>query len=137
MPDASSVMAGVQAAVAAYARALDDGRPGDVAELFCPDGVAEIVGSGTFVGRDAIREGYAAFTPTAAQLHLVANTVVAPPAGDFALSAGDFAVATSDLAYFRRGSAGWALQLVGRYEDTLHLADGVWRFHHRITTFRS
>lgn len=121
---------GIHATVAAYARALDDGRPGDVAELFCPDGVAEIVGSGTFVGRPAIREGYSAWAPTAAQLHLVANTLVT-------VQSVDTATATSDLAYFRRGESGWALELVGRYEDVLHLADGVWRFHHRTTTFRS
>jgi ketosteroid isomerase-like protein len=125
----AGVAAGVHAAVAGYAHALDAGRPGDVADLFCPDGVAEIAGSGTFAGRDAIRAGYAMWAPGTPQLHLVANTVVTG-------STGDRATATSDLAFFRRGAAGWALHLVGRYEDTLHLTGGRWLFHHRRTTFR-
>jgi uncharacterized protein (TIGR02246 family) len=116
-------------AIAAYAHALDAGRPDDVAALFCPDGVAEIAGRATFVGREAIAAGYAAWEPTAPQLHLVTNTVITP-------TAVDYATATSDLAFFRCDQTGWVLQLVGRYEDLLHLADGVWRFHHRVTTFR-
>ncbi|HKT01092.1 MAG TPA: nuclear transport factor 2 family protein [Rugosimonospora sp.] len=115
--------------IGAYAHALDAGRAGDIADLFCPDGVAEIAGTATFVGRDAIREGYGAWAPTVPQLHLVTNTVVDSRSAEQA-------TATSDLAFFRRDPAGWVLHLVGRYEDTLHRTDGVWRFHHRVTTFR-
>jgi hypothetical protein len=30
-----------------------------------------------------------------------------------------------------------AIQLVGRYHDTLHQHDGTWRFHRRAATFAS
>jgi uncharacterized protein (TIGR02246 family) len=124
-----SIDAAVRAAVAAYAQALDDGRPDDIAELFCPDGVAEITGTATLEGRAAIRAGYAAWAPVKPQLHLVANTVIAAPAGDTV-------AATSDVVFFQYGAQGWAPRLVGRYADTLHLDGGVWRFHRRVTTFR-
>jgi uncharacterized protein (TIGR02246 family) len=124
----ASVAAGVQAAVAAYAQALDGGRATEVAELFCPDGVADIAGQGTFVGREAIYRAYAGFTPTRPQLHLVANTVVTSWSDDEATAA-------SDLAFFSRGESGWAVRLVGRYDDTLHHRDGLWLFHRRVTTF--
>ncbi|MFE7934947.1 nuclear transport factor 2 family protein [Streptomyces sp. NPDC057456] len=124
----ASVAAGVEAAVAAYAQALDAGRNDDIAELFVPDGVAEIAGVATFEGRDAIREGYAAFAPTRPQLHLTANTVVTS-------FTGDEATAVSNLAFLQRGESGWAVQLVGRYDDTLRRVDGTWRFSRRVTTF--
>jgi len=31
--------------------------------------------------------------------------------------------------------SGWAIQLVGRYHDTLHHEDGAWRFRHRTAKF--
>ncbi|MFD3307228.1 nuclear transport factor 2 family protein [Streptomyces sp. NPDC058656] len=124
----ASVTVGVHAAIAAYAQALDAGRNDDIAELFVPDGVAEIAGMATFEGHDAIREGYAAFTPTQPQLHLVANTVVTSHTEEEA-------TAVSDLAFFQRGESGWAVQLVGRYDDTLRRHDGAWKFRRRVTTF--
>ncbi|MCX4767730.1 nuclear transport factor 2 family protein [Streptomyces sp. NBC_01275] len=124
----ASVAANVQAAIAAYAQALDTGRLDDVAELFWPDGVAEIAGIGTFEGQEAIRKGYSAFAPTQPQLHLTANTVVTSWTQDEA-------TAVSNLAFFQRGEAGWAVLLVGRYDDTLSRRDGVWRFQRRVTTF--
>ncbi|MFJ1969436.1 nuclear transport factor 2 family protein [Streptomyces sp. NPDC087903] len=124
----ASVAACVQGAVAAYAQALDAGRVDDLADLFWPDGVAEIAGIGTFEGQEAIRKGYAAFAPTQPQLHLVANTVVTSWAEEEA-------TAVSNLAFFQRGEAGWAVQLVGRYDDTLSRRDGDWRFQRRLTTF--
>ncbi|MFI1050130.1 nuclear transport factor 2 family protein [Streptomyces griseoruber] len=124
-----SVAAAVQSAVAAYAQALDAGRNDDIADLFVPDGVAEIAGVATFEGRDAIREGYAAFAPTLPQLHLTANTVVTS-------FTEEEATAVSDLAFLQRGESGWAVALVGRYDDTLRLRDGVWKFRRRVTTFQ-
>ncbi|MFD9396766.1 nuclear transport factor 2 family protein [Streptomyces sp. NPDC060000] len=124
----ASVAAGVQTAIAAYAQALDAGRTDDIADLFVPDGVAEIAGMATFEGRDAIREGYRGFSPTGPQLHLVANTVITSYTGEEAM-------AVSDLAFFQRGETGWAVQLVGRYDDTLRRRDGVWKFSRRVTTF--
>ncbi|MEU1184604.1 nuclear transport factor 2 family protein [Streptomyces sp. NPDC005820] len=125
----ASVAAGVQSAVAAYAQALDAGRNDDIADLFVPDGVAEIAGVATFEGRDAIREGYTAFAPTQPQLHLTANTVVTS-------FTEEEATAVSNLAFLQRGESGWAVALVGRYDDTLSLHDGVWKFRRRVTTFQ-
>jgi ketosteroid isomerase-like protein len=124
----ASVAAAVQGAIAAYAHALDAGRTDDIAELFWPDGVAEIAGIATFEGQDAIRQGYAGFAPTAPQLHLVANTVVTSWTEKEA-------TAISNLAFFQRGETGWAVQIVGRYDDTLRRQDGEWRFQRRVTTF--
>ncbi|MFD9506728.1 nuclear transport factor 2 family protein [Streptomyces mirabilis] len=126
----ASVAANVHAAIAAYAQALDAGRVDDLADLFWSDGVAEIAGVGTYEGQEAIREGYAAFAPTRPQLHLAANTVVTSWTEDEA-------TAVSNLAFFQRGEAGWAVQLVGRYDDTLSRRDGAWRFQRRVTTFVS
>lgn len=123
----ASVLAEVQAIVAAYAQALDAGRIEDVVALFCPDGVAEIPGQGLFEGQDAIRAAYSAFVPKKPQLHLVGNTVVTS-------CTADEATATSNLVFFQRGEPGWAVRLVGRYDDTLHRHDGEWRFHRRVTT---
>ncbi|MFE1962162.1 nuclear transport factor 2 family protein [Streptomyces sp. NPDC059479] len=127
-PAEASVVAGVQFAIAAYAQALDADRTDDIAALFLPDGVAEIAGVATFEGREAIREGYAAFAPARPQLHLTANTVITSWTEDEA-------TAVSNLAFFQRGESGWAVQLVGRYDDTLRRQDGTWRFQRRITTF--
>ncbi|MGW4986042.1 nuclear transport factor 2 family protein [Streptomyces mirabilis] len=126
----ASVAANVHAAIAAYAQALDAERVDDLTDLFWPDGVAEIAGVGTYEGQEAIREGYAAFAPTRPQLHLTANTVVTSWTEDEA-------TAVSNLAFFQRGDAGWAVQLVGRYDDTLSRRDGAWRFQRRVTTFVS
>ena len=30
---------------------------------------------------------------------------------------------------------GWSVEVVGRYEDTLHNEGGTWRFHRRAATF--
>ena len=125
----ASVAAGVHAAIAAYSHALDAGRTDDIAELFAPDGVAEIAGVGSFAGRDAIRAAYAGFAPTQPQLHLVANTVITSWTDDEA-------TAVSNLAFFQRGDTGWAVQLVGRYDDTLRRHDGTWLFQRRVTTFQ-
>jgi ketosteroid isomerase-like protein len=123
----ASVSAGVQATIAAYAHALDAGRTDDLVELFCPDGVAEIVGSGTFEGHEAIRAAYAGWAPKRPQLHLVANTLITS-------SSEDEATAASSVVLLHRGESGWAVRLVGRYDDTLHRHDGVWRFRRRVTT---
>ncbi|MGW6007923.1 nuclear transport factor 2 family protein [Streptomyces sp. NPDC055210] len=124
----ASTTAHVQSAIGAYAQALDADRVDDLVELFWPDGVAEITGVGTFEGHEAIRAGYAGFSPTQPQLHLVANTVVTSVTGDEAS-------AVSNLAFFQRDESGWAVRLVGRYDDVLRRRDGEWRFQRRVTTF--
>jgi hypothetical protein len=120
---------GVRAAIGTYTQALDDGRTDDVVATFCPDGVCEIPGLGTHEGHDALRRAYTKWTPRLPQRHLVLNTVVTP--GD----ADDEATAVSDVLFVLWGDSGWTIQMVGRYHDTLHHADGTWRFHRRAASF--
>jgi ketosteroid isomerase-like protein len=126
---AEAALAGVQTAIAAYAHAIDAGRTEAIPDLFTEDGVAEITGQGTFEGREAIGKAYAAFTPQAPQLHLVGNTLLTSPPGDEV-------TASSNLVLFVRGEEGWAVQLVGTYEDTLVRVGDVWKFRRRVTTLK-
>ena len=126
----ADVAEGVRATIAAYTQALDDGRTDDVVATFCPDGECEIPGLGTHVGHDALRAAYTKWEPRRPQRHLVLNTLVT-----------DWnehrATAVSDVVFLLQGEGGWAVQLVGRYHDTLHRNDGVWRFHRRAAEFVS
>ena len=130
-PSYAEVDAGVRRAIAAYTQALDDGRTDDVVATFCADATVEIPGMGTHVGVDAIREAYAAWTPRRPQRHLVLNTLVTEWTADEAH-------ATSDVVFLLKGKDGWAVQVVGRYDDVLHRdgSDGdQWRFHLRRASF--
>jgi hypothetical protein len=122
------VVAGVRATIAAYTQALDDGRTDDVVDTFCADGACEIPGMGTLTGHDALRQAYAKWIPVRPQRHLVVNTLVAEWSDTEA-------TAISDVVFMLLGDAGWAIQLVGRYQDTLHHDGGTWRFHRRAATF--
>ena len=124
----AEVVEGIRATIAAYTHALDDGRTDDVVATFCPDGVCDIPGMGTHVGHDALRAAYASWKPRRPQRHLVVNTLVT-----------DWneheASAVSDVIFILQGDAGWAIEVVGRYHDTLHYDDGTWRFHRRAAEF--
>jgi hypothetical protein len=124
----AEVVAGVRSTMAAYTQALDDGRTDDIVATFCPDGVCEIPGMGTHVGHAALRDAYAGWKPRRPQRHVVVNTLVT-----------DWndreAHAVSDVIFLLQGDAGWAIQLVGRYHDTLHRDDDTWRFHRRAAEF--
>ncbi|MDH5237536.1 MAG: nuclear transport factor 2 family protein [Acidimicrobiia bacterium] len=124
----AEVVEGVRSTLAAYTLALDDGRTDDVVATFCPDGGCDIPGMGTHQGHDALRAAYAKWTPRQPQRHLVVNTLVTDWSDHEAQ-------AVSDVVFLLRGEAGWAVQLVGRYHDTLHHDAGTWRFHHRAATF--
>ena len=124
----ADVSEGVRAAIAAYTLALDDGRTDDVVATFGPDGAVDIPGLGTHEGHDALRAAYAGFSLPRPTRHLVLNTLV----GEWN---GDEASATSDIVFIMLGDAGWAIQLVGRYQDTLHRDGDTWRFHRRVATF--
>jgi hypothetical protein len=121
---------GIRATIAAYTHALDDGRTDDIVATFCADGAIEIPGMGTHVGRDALHAAYAKWKPRRPQRHLVVNTHVT-----------DWndheACAISDVIFLLKGDAGWAIQVVGRYHDTLHHDAGAWRFHRRTAEFES
>lgn len=124
----AEVVEGVRSTIAAYTHALDDGRTADVVATFCPDGVCEIPGLGTHVGHDALRAAYSRWEPKRPQRHLVVNTLVT-----------DWnereATVISDVIFILLGETGWAIQVVGRYHDTLHFDDGTWRFHRRTAEF--
>jgi len=124
----AEVVEGVRAAIAAYTHALDDGRTDDVVATFCPDGVCDIPGMGTQVGNDALRVAYTKWKPRAPQRHLVVNTLVTEWNDHEAK-------AVSDVVFILKGDAGWAVQVVGRYHDTLHFDNGAWRFHLRAAEF--
>jgi hypothetical protein len=125
----AQVSEGVRAALATYTHALDDGRTDDVVATYCPDGVCEIPGLGTHAGHDALGAAYAKWTPRQPQRHLVVNTVV----GEWNEHE---ATATSDVVFLLLEDSGWAIKLVGRYHDLLHLHEGgTWRFHTRRAMF--
>jgi ketosteroid isomerase-like protein len=119
---------GIRATLAAYAQALDDGRTDDVVATFCADGACEIPGLGTHEGHDSLRKAFAEWTPVRPQRHVVVNTHVTDWDGDEAR-------ASSDVLFLLKGREGWSIQLVGRYHDVLHHADGMWRFHRRTAEF--
>jgi len=124
----ADVVEGVRATIAAYTHALDDGRTDDVVATFCPNGVCAIPGMGTHTCHDALRVAYDRWKPRRPQRHLVVNTLVT-----------DWddreATAISDVIFIVQGDSGWAIQVVGRYHDTLHRTDGTWRFHRRAAEF--
>jgi len=127
-PTFADVAEGVRAAIAAYTQALDDGRTDAVVATFCADGGCDIPGLGAYQGHDALRAAYARWKPRRPQRHLVVNTHVT-----------DWndreARAVSDVVFLLQGDTGWAIQLVGRYDDTLHRDGDTWRFHRRAATF--
>jgi hypothetical protein len=124
----ADVVAGVTAAIAAYTQALDDGRADDVVATFCKDGGCDIPGLGTLEGHDALRAAYARWKPKQPVRHLVVNTLVTEWSDDEA-------TASSDVVVLAKRDDGWAVQVVGRYRDTLHHDDATWRFHHRAAMF--
>jgi ketosteroid isomerase-like protein len=124
----ASTDAGVRAAVAALSRAQDAGRPDELVALYTDDAVLELPGTEPVVGAAALREAFASWVPKRPQLHLVGNVLVRP-AGP-----GE-ATALSDVAMMQRGESGWAVLIVGHYEDTFRLQDGTWKLHRRSTTF--
>ena len=124
----AEVVEGIRATIAAYTHALDDGRTDDIVATFCPDGGVEIPGMGTHVGHDALRDAYDKWKPRRPQRHLVVNTLVRDWNDHEAR-------AISDVIFLLQGDAGWSIQVVGRYDDTLHNDGGRWRFHRRAAEF--
>ncbi len=115
---------GIRATIARYTQALDDGRTDDIVATYCPDGVFDMPGMGTFEGHEALREAYTGWQPTRPQRHLVLNTVITDWDEHEART-------VSDVVFILQGSSGWSIQFVARYHDTLHRGDAGWRFHRR------
>ncbi|OZF45769.1 nuclear transport factor 2 family protein [Rhodococcus sp. 14-2470-1a] len=125
-----AVAAGVRAAIGAHTQAQDAGRTEEIVDLYTVDGVLDVPGFGAITGRDALREAFKGWVPAAPQRHLVANTLITA-------TSDDEATATSDVAFFQRSDTGWAVQVLGKYEDTLRLHDGRWLFVKRATTYQA
>ena len=126
------VVAGVRAVLGAHTQAQDAGRTDDIVALYTPDGVLDVPGMDPVEGHDALREAFKGWAPTQPQLHLVTNTVVTSAAGNE-----DEARALSDVVFLQRGEAGWAVGVVGHYDDTLRRQDGTWLLHRRKTTYQA
>lgn len=124
----AEVAEGVRNTIAAYTQALDDGRVDDVVATFCPDGIVEIDGVGTYEGHDALRGAYEGWRPRGPQRHLVANTLVTGWSDEEA-------TAVSDVVFTAKGKDGWSIFTVGRYEDTFHRDGDAWKFHRRAGSF--
>ena len=125
----ADVAEGVRATIAAYTHALDDGRTDDIVATFCADGLIDIPGMG-----DARRARRAA-----RGVHEVgAAPAATPPRGEHARVRVERRRGEGDerrrCSCFR-ARKGWAVQIVGRYHDTLHCEDGTWRFHRRVAEF--
>jgi 3-phenylpropionate/cinnamic acid dioxygenase small subunit len=127
MASYEEVSEAVRSAIAAYAHALDDGRVDDVVAMFCSDGSVDMPVIGNADGIDALRAMYANLKPRVPQRHAVTNTVITEW-NDLKASA------VSDLVFLVKGDAGWSVQMVGRYADTLHCHGGIWRFYRRVLT---
>jgi uncharacterized protein (TIGR02246 family) len=123
-----TVLAGIQATIAAHAQAQDDGRADDMAALYVKDAVLEVPGIGTYEGADAIREAWSSWTPQLPQRHMVVNTVVT----DWSERE---AAATSDVVFVQKGEAGWSVQMVARYHDVFRCTDGRWLLTRRADEF--
>lgn len=123
------VVAGVRAVIGAHTQAQDAGRTDDVVALYTPDGVLELPGTDPLQGHDALRAAFKEWAPAQPQLHLVTNTVVTP-------SGEDEATAASDVAFLQRGESGWAVLVVGHYDDSLRRVDGTWLLQRRRTTYQ-
>jgi hypothetical protein len=125
----AEVDAGVRRTIAAYTQALDDGRVDDLVATFCTDGSVDLPGLGEHEGHDALRAAYGKWVPRQPQRHLIVNTLVTEWDAEGAS-------ATSDFVFLLKGDDGWAVQVVGRYQDDLCHHDGRWTFHRRTATFR-
>ncbi|WP_460062908.1 nuclear transport factor 2 family protein [Streptomyces sp. YKOK-I1] len=124
------VAAGVRAVIGAHTQAQDAGRTDEIVALYTPDGVLELPGTAPLQGHDALRAAFKGWEPTQPQLHLVSNTVVSS-------TGADEATAVSDVVFLQRGESGWAVQVVGHYDDTLRRVDGAWLLQRRVSTYQA
>jgi uncharacterized protein (TIGR02246 family) len=112
--------------IARYAHAADDGRGGDYALLFTPDGVMESQGSEA-AGRAALKALIDSIYDYAIKHHQM-NTAIQVE--------GDRATAQTDLLAMAMDADGaWQVMGCGRYDDTLVRQDGQWLFQRRICSW--
>lgn len=124
----ADVLAGVRRPILAYSRAMDDGDVDDVVALFGADASMSIPDMDTATGTAALRELFPKVVAIEGLRHLVLGTVVTE--WDTA-----HAVAYSDLIVAMKGENGWAIGLIGRYDDVLDFSEERWTFHSRVLSF--
>ncbi|WP_433526219.1 nuclear transport factor 2 family protein [Nocardia pseudovaccinii] len=126
----AAVAAAVRNLIGRHIQAQDAGDSEAVVALYTADGVLEIPGADPISGQEALREAFKGWAPTQPQRHLGGNTVITSWTEDSA-------TAVSDVVFFQRGEAGWAVGVVGRYEDTFTRQDGNWKLQRRKTTYEA
>ncbi|WP_097974681.1 nuclear transport factor 2 family protein [Streptomyces sp. gb14] len=107
--------------VVEFVRRLDLGEPGEVAELFTPDGLWEWAeGDRRIEGRDALRTYFAGRPADRLSRRLCTNILVT-------LTSASTATASTYFTTFRvDGHTGGMLPPRRRYEDTFRKAEGRW-----------
>lgn len=109
--------------IARYAHAADDGRSGDYADLYTPDGVIESQGSRA-VGRAQLVALIDSIYEYSIK-HMQMNTAVQVD--------GNRATAQTDLLMLVMDPKGsWQVSGCARYEDDLVRYDGRWLFSRRV-----
>jgi hypothetical protein len=88
----AATAAGVRAVIAAYAQAVDDGRHGDVAALFCADSSVDLPVAGVVVSRDAVRALFRGGPPPSLSRHVVTGTHVTRWSAGHAVAISDLVV---------------------------------------------
>ena len=83
---------------------------------------------GGHCGHEALRAAYTTWKPRRPQRHLVVNTHILEWSQTEAH-------AISDVVFLLQGKEGWAVQVVGRYDDQLRYEENAWRFSHRAAEF--
>ncbi len=70
----AATAAGVRAVIAAYAQAVDDGRYGDIAAMFCEDGSVDLPAAGVVAGREALYALFCGGPSLSLSCHVVTST---------------------------------------------------------------
>ena len=103
-----------------YTRPSTTGGPTTSSPRSALDGVCDIPGMGTHESHDALREALRGLDPRRPQRHLVLNTL---DHLEQRRGRGGERMRSSS----REGEGPGSIQLVGRYQDTLHRDGGTWR----------
>jgi uncharacterized protein (TIGR02246 family) len=117
----------IRRVLASYGQTCDDGRFDEFATLFAADATFQALPGEPVRGRDAIRDFMAAaYTPEVRGKHLLGEPLITAD--------GDTATAATDFAFMgRTAEGGWAVTVVGRYQDDFARGeDGAWRFTRHV-----
>lgn len=119
--DALENLAGV------YGHYVDKNRHDDVADLFTPDGVVEILGRGVFIGQDRVRQYMRNLSPIGPREGALFNHFHVQPVIDIAPDGMTAHVRARLFVMFGiyQTNAQWGS---GIYENVLVKQDGVWKF---------